>query len=53
MGYVGWIGTFEGKEGTGKEMNVDSQMVDDLRSLGAIFYCKVLCPTASDASSCS
>lgn len=33
MGYVGWIDTFEGKRGTGKERNTNSQMVQDLLHL--------------------
>lgn len=41
MGYVGWIGTFEGKTGTGKEKKINSEIVNDLLSLGAILYCKV------------
>ncbi|OCL12926.1 general amidase [Glonium stellatum] len=44
MGYVGWIGTYEGRKRTGKEMNTNSQMVDDLLSLGAILYCKTSLP---------
>jgi amidase len=41
MGYVGWIGTFEGKKGTGKEKRVESELVRELRSLGAVPYVKV------------
>ncbi|KEF63681.1 uncharacterized protein A1O9_01659 [Exophiala aquamarina CBS 119918] len=41
MGYVGWIGTFEGKKGTGKEKKVfESELVRELRNMGAIMYCK-------------
>ncbi|KAI1138637.1 amidase [Hypoxylon sp. FL0543] len=36
MGYVGWIGTFEGKKGTGKYKEVESEMVSELISLGAV-----------------
>ena len=36
MGYVGWIGTFEGRKGTGKERVIESELVRELRSLGAI-----------------
>jgi amidase len=43
MGYVGWIGTFEGQRGTDKEKNTNSNIVKDLLDLGAILYCKV-CP---------
>lgn len=44
MGYVGWIGTFEGKKGTGKEKVVESEMVGMLRKAGAILYCKTSVP---------
>ena len=44
MGYVGWIGTFQGKKGTGKEKNFDSEMVKELKSLGAILYVKTSVP---------
>ncbi|KAF7919378.1 uncharacterized protein EAE97_011710 [Botrytis byssoidea] len=44
MGYVGWIGTFEGKKGTGKERVFESEMVKELRSLGAIMFCKTTVP---------
>lgn len=41
MGYVGWVGTFEGRRGTGKEGHCDSGLVRHLRSLGAIPFAKV------------
>ncbi|CAO2658374.1 Nn.00g060970.m01.CDS01 [Neocucurbitaria sp. VM-36] len=44
MGYVGWIGTFEGKKGTGKEKTYESEMVKMLRSAGAVLYCKTSVP---------
>jgi amidase len=44
MGYVGWIGTFEGRKGTGKEKVFESEMVRELRNLGAILYCKTSVP---------
>lgn len=44
MGYVGWIGTFEGQKGTGREKNFESEMVRELRTLGAILYCKTSVP---------
>ncbi|WPG98228.1 Hypothetical protein R9X50_00101600 [Acrodontium crateriforme] len=44
MGYVGWIGTFEGKKGTGKEKVFESEMVKELRALGATLYCKTSVP---------
>jgi len=36
MGYVGWIGTVEGKKGTRKEKSVDSEIFRELSILGAI-----------------
>ncbi|KAL8700918.1 MAG: hypothetical protein Q9201_005187 [Fulgogasparrea decipioides] len=44
MGYVGWIGTFQGKKGTGKERVFESELVKELRDLGAILYCKTSVP---------
>jgi amidase len=44
MGYVGWIGTFQGKKGTGKERVFESEMVRELRNLGAVLYCKTSVP---------
>jgi amidase len=44
MGYVGWIGTFEGKTDTGKEKVYESQMVKILRAAGAILYVKTSVP---------
>jgi amidase len=44
MGYVGWIGTFEGEKGTGKEKMVDSELVREVKILGAIPFCKTSLP---------
>ncbi|KAF2091676.1 putative general amidase GmdA [Saccharata proteae CBS 121410] len=44
MGYVGWIGTFEGRRDTGKEKVFESEMVKELRELGAVLYCKTSVP---------
>lgn len=44
MGYLGWIGTFEGKTGTGKEKVFESELVTELRALGAVLYCKTSVP---------
>lgn len=44
MGYVGWIGTFQGQKGTGKERVYESEMVRELRELGATLYCKTSVP---------
>jgi amidase len=41
MGFVGWIGTFEGLKGTGKERNFESELVREFHSLGAITIGKV------------
>jgi amidase len=41
MAFVGWIGTFEGQKGTGKEKTFESQVVRELYSLGAIPIGKV------------
>jgi len=44
MGYVGWIGTFQGRKGTGKERVFESEMVKELRAQGAILYVKTSVP---------
>lgn len=44
MGYIGWLGTFQGQKGTGKEMKFESEMVKELRSLGAVLYVKTSVP---------
>ncbi len=44
MGYVGWIGTFMGKKGTGQEKVFESEMVQELRAVGAVLYCKTSVP---------
>lgn len=44
MGYIGWIGTFMGKKGTGQEKVFESEMVKELRALGAVLYCKTSVP---------
>ncbi|KAL4992407.1 amidase signature domain-containing protein [Aspergillus falconensis] len=36
MGFIGWIGTFEGETGTGKARNVDSELVREFHILGAV-----------------
>lgn len=41
MAYVGWIGTFEGKKATGKEKIFESEIIQELKSLGAIPIGKV------------
>lgn len=44
MGYVGWIGNFQGQKDTGKERTFESEMVRELRKLGATLYCKTSVP---------
>ncbi|THY36221.1 amidase [Aureobasidium pullulans] len=44
MGYVGWIGTFQGEKGTGREKVYESEMVKELRNLGAVLYVKTAVP---------
>ena len=44
MGYIGWIGNFQGKNGTGKEKEYESEMVKELRRLGATLYVKTSVP---------
>ncbi|CZR55783.1 related to general amidase [Phialocephala subalpina] len=40
MGYVGWLNSYEGRKGTGKEKVVESELIRELRSLGGIPFCK-------------
>ena len=44
MGYVGWIDTFEGKKDDPRKGNYESEMVRELRNLGAVLYCKTSVP---------
>ncbi|KAI9672939.1 MAG: Acetamidase [Caeruleum heppii] len=44
MGYIGWIGTFQGLRGTGRERVFESELVKELRSMGAVLYCKTSVP---------
>ena len=46
LGYVGWIDTFEGKQGTGREKVFESEMTQELRRLGAVLFCKTSLPHA-------
>ena len=41
MGYVGWIGNFEGIDDPKKVHRVESQLVGELEGLGAVHFCKV------------
>ncbi|KAF2667159.1 acetamidase [Microthyrium microscopicum] len=44
MGYVGWIDTFEGIKGTGKEKTTESELVREIRLLGGVPFCKTSLP---------
>lgn len=44
MGYIGWMGTFEGKDGDPRAKTFESEMVKALRDLGAVLYCKTSVP---------
>ncbi|KAK6846198.1 amidase [Apiospora arundinis] len=44
MGYVGWIGTFQGQKEDPRSMKFESEMVRELRQLGAVLYCKTAVP---------
>lgn len=44
MGYVGWIGTFEGVADDPRKGKYESEMVRELRALGAVLYCKTSVP---------
>ncbi|RFU26247.1 hypothetical protein B7463_g10089, partial [Scytalidium lignicola] len=46
LGLSGWIGTFEGYRGTGKERVFESEIVRQLKRAGAIFFCKTAVPQA-------
>lgn len=41
MGYIGWIDTYEGSTDPELVRNVNSQIVTELLSLGAVLFCKV------------
>lgn len=44
MGYVGWIGTFQGKPYEPHHAEFESELVRELRQLGAILYVKTSVP---------
>ncbi|KAL6908636.1 amidase [Trichoderma evansii] len=44
MGYVGWMDTFEGNKDDSRRGTFESEMVRELRNLGAVLYCKTSCP---------
>lgn len=47
MGYVGWIGNYEGDKNPEKVHEVESQIIEELLSMGAILYCKVILTSQS------
>lgn len=44
MGYIGWLGTFEGKADDPRKGAYESEMVRELRNLGAVLFCKTSVP---------
>ncbi|PWY68972.1 acetamidase [Aspergillus sclerotioniger CBS 115572] len=44
MGYVGWIGTFQGRKDDSRARVVESELVRELRNLGAVLFCKTSAP---------
>jgi amidase len=50
MGYIGWIDTYEGDTDPNKVHKVESQIVTELLSLGAVIYCKASCLKSSTKS---
>ncbi|KAJ5669604.1 Amidase [Penicillium macrosclerotiorum] len=44
MGYVGWAGTFEGQKDDSRRGIYESELVRELRDLGAVLYCKTSVP---------
>ncbi|CEO60746.1 hypothetical protein PMG11_05301 [Penicillium brasilianum] len=44
MGYVGWIGTFQGKKDDTRFRTEESELARELRNLGAVLYCKTSVP---------
>ncbi|KAJ5435080.1 Amidase [Penicillium cf. griseofulvum] len=44
MGYVGWINTFQGQQNDPRSGTEESELVRELRNLGAVLYCKTSVP---------
>ncbi|KAF7894297.1 hypothetical protein EAF00_007811 [Botryotinia globosa] len=44
MGYVGWIGTFEGDSDSNKVGLINSQIISELEEQGAVVFCKTSLP---------
>lgn len=47
LGFVGWVGTFEGDKNSDKYKSTESTIATHLRALGAILYVKTSVPQAS------
>lgn len=44
MGYIGWIGTFQGGQEDPRYGVTESELVRELRAVGAVLYCKTSVP---------
>lgn len=44
MGYVGWINTYQGQRDDPRRAISESELVRELRNLGAVLYCKTSVP---------
>lgn len=44
MGYVGWTNTFQGQRNDPRSRTEESELVRELRNLGAVLYCKTSVP---------
>ncbi|KAJ5835694.1 Amidase [Penicillium robsamsonii] len=44
MGYVGWINSFQGQQNDPRSGTEESELVRELRNLGAVLYCKTSVP---------
>ncbi|OAX81289.1 hypothetical protein ACJ72_04366, partial [Emergomyces africanus] len=44
MGYVGWIGTFQGQKEDPRRLVFESELVKELRAAGAVLHCKTSVP---------
>lgn len=45
MGYIGWMGTFQGHRDDPRHKTEESELVKALCNLGAVLYCKTSVPT--------
>ena len=44
MGYLGWVGTFRGKKDDPRHLTLESEIVKQLRAMGAVLYVKTSVP---------